>query len=255
MSDITVRMNIFISNDDGVESKGLTCLANQLSKLNKVMVIAPDGNRSACSHSLTIHKPIKFVSVSEVNNCKVYSLSGTPADCVKFSKLMFPEFNADIVVSGINKGHNLGSDILYSGTVSIACESAFFGNVSFAFSCFSLEDSDFEGYAYCAEKLINYLLPFSDAGDIWNINFPNMKAKDVKGFVVTKLGKQIYSDRYEKISENVYQLTGELLDNDLNDADCDVEWIKRGYVTITPILFNKTNYDKIREVKDKCIQL
>ena len=101
-------MNVFISNDDGINSNGIKALAKILSKDNKVLVVAPDGNRSAASHSLTLNKSLKLNKVIGYDGCEAYSLSGTPADCVKFAKLVFSEFKADIVVAGINKGHNIG---------------------------------------------------------------------------------------------------------------------------------------------------
>ena len=98
------------------------------------------------------------------------------------------------------------------------------------------------------------MLPISDKGDIWNVNFPDAN-KSIKGVVITKLGIQMYSDRYEKCSENEYYLTGELIDHEMNESDCDIEWLKKGYITITPILFNKTNQRKINLFKEKCIEL
>ncbi len=248
-------MNILISNDDGVNSDGLKSLVKRLAINNNVLVVAPDGNRSACSHSLTINSTVRLNKIDSGKNFQIYSLSGTPCDCVKFAKLMFPEFKTDFVVAGINKGHNIGSDILYSGTVSIACEASFFGHIAFAFSCFSLKDSDFDGYSVIAENIIKLLLPYSCGGEIWNVNFPEIEAKDIKGIRVTKLGKQLYSDRYVEVSKGEYVLEGEIINHNENDCDCDIEWIKKGYVTVTPILFNKTDYNKIEEVKNKCIKL
>ncbi len=246
-------MNILISNDDGIASKGLIELAKRLKSKHNVLVVAPDGNRSASSHSLTITRPINIKQNFDVEGLTAYQISGTPADCIKIAKLMFKDFNADIVVAGINKGHNIGSDILYSGTVSIACEASFFGNVAFAFSAYSLTDSNFELYAEYAEKIIDFLLPISKVGDVWNINFP--PTDDIKGVKITPLGKQYYSDEYVQVGESEYVLQGEILVHDENEADCDVEWIRKGYITITPILFNKTDYNKVKEVKNLCIQL
>lgn len=247
-------MNIILSNDDGVNSNGIIKLAEQLCKTNNVLVVAPSENCSASGHSLSIHKKIKLKKHHK-DGYECYSITGTPVDCIKFAKLHFKDFKAEVVVAGINKGHNLGSDILYSGTVSIACEASFFGNVSFAFSTFSLGESDFEKYAIYAERIINALIPYSEPSDIWNINFPNLSPEDVKGVKFTCLGKQIYSDRYERVSENEYVLTGELLEHNENPIDCDVEWVKKGFISITPILLNKTNYKKIDEVKNICIKL
>lgn len=247
-------MKILLSNDDGVKSNGIIKLAERLSKKHEVLVVAPDGNRSASSHSLTISKCIKLEKI-DAKGYRCYSISGTPADCVKFAKLVFTDFNADIVIAGINKGHNIGSDILYSGTVSIACEASFFGNISFSFSAFSLEESDFDFYAEQSEKIMDALLPLSNAGDVWNVNFPDQSKGDIKGYKVTKLGKHIYSDRYLPMGNDEYMLVGELVDHNENDFDCDVEWIKKGYVTITPILLNKTNHEKIKEVNKLCEKL
>ncbi len=256
MCDIISKnpMNIIISNDDGVQCEGIIKLAEQLSKKHNVLVVAPDGNRSASSHSLTISKTIKLNTI-EKEGYSCHAISGTPADCVKFAKLHFSDFKADIVVAGINKGHNIGTDILYSGTVSIACEASFFGNVAFAFSAFSLEESDFTLYAELAEKIIEGLLPFSEVGDVWNINFPDRSTGEIKGYKITGLGKQLYSDRYVEVKKNEFQLVGEIIEHDQNHSDCDIEWIKKGYITITPILLNKTNFQKIEKVKEKCKEL
>ena len=245
-------MNILICNDDGIDSKGLKAIAERLSKKHNVLVVAPDGNRSAASHSISLSNSIKLNKIDNVKGYTAYSISGTPADCVKFAKLHFSSFVADVVIAGINKGHNLGSDILYSGTVSIACEAAFFNDVAFAFSAFSLDDSNFELYAKHCESILEELLPVSKKGDVWNINFPNEDIGEIKGVKFTKLGKQLYSDRYVLDEDLNYKLVGEIIEHDENDADCDIEWSKKGYITITPILLNKTDYQKIKEVKEKC---
>lgn len=242
-------MNILISNDDGIYSKGLKVLADRLSQKNKVLVVAPDGNRSAAAHSLSIEKPIKLVEENLSNNYKSISISGTPVDCVKIAKLLLTDFKSNVTVAGINKGHNIGSDILYSGTVSIACEAAFFGDVAFSFSAFSLGESDFELYSEYAEKIIDTLYPISSSGDIWNVNFPDVN-KEIKGIKLASLGKHLYTDRYEKVEENSFKLVGELINHNDNLVDSDVELIKKGYITVTPILFNKTDYAKLIKFKE-----
>ncbi len=246
-------MNILISNDDGIKSNGIIELAKRLKDKHNVLVIAPDGNRSASSHSLTITKSIKVKQNFDIEGAKAYQTSGTPADCVKIAKLMFKDFDADIVVAGINKGHNIGSDILYSGTVSIALEASFFGYVAFAFSAYSLTESNFKLYSEYAERIIDYLLPISKVGDVWNVNFP--PTDEIKGVKITPLGKQYYTDEYVKVANDEYILQGEIKVHNENEKDCDVEWIKKGYITITPILFNKTDYNKVKEVKNICIKL
>lgn len=239
-------MRIILSNDDGIFSNGLIEIAKRLYKKHELLIIAPEDNRSASAHSMTVGKPVKLEKVNLFGDCYGYSVSGTPVDCVKMAKLLFKEFKSDLVIAGINKGHNLGSDVLYSGTLSIAIEASFFGDVAFAFSSFNLGESDFEKFSCLAEDIIEKLYPIAKKGDIFNVNFPNCNYDEIVGVKMTQLGKQLYTDRYEKISENTYKLVGELIEHNENCSDCDVEWIKKNYVTITPILLNKTDYLRIK---------
>ena len=242
-------MNIILCNDDGIDSKGLTLLAKRLKgDGHNVLVVAPDGNRSGASHSLTFFKNFKVTERFDICECKAYAISGTPADCIKFAKINFPEFNADIVISGINDGHNLGTDVLYSGTVSIACEAAYFGNISFAFSALDLTNINFSILLDYVVEIVNKLLPISSVGDIWNVNFPDINK--VKGIKFAKLGKQVYTDRYLNMGNGQFQLVGERIGCEQNDEDCDVYLIEKGYITITPILFDRTNITKIKEIWD-----
>lgn len=247
-------MNILMSNDDGIYSQGLRVLAKKLSKNNNILIVAPDGNRSAYSHSLTISDALKLTE-ENIENCKAYSLSGTPADCIKFAKLVFSDFKADIVVSGINKGHNIGSDILYSGTVSIACEAAYFGDISFAFSSYSLDGGDYEGYSDYVVKIIDKLLPLSQKGDIWNINFPKVPAKNIKGIKFSSLGRHEYIDKYVKIDDDRYILVGSPCEKTVYDENSDIALIRDDYITITPILFDRTDFKKLSDVRLKCEKL
>lgn len=247
-------MNIILSNDDGIKCQGLISLANKLSEKNKLLVVAPDGNRSASSHSLSIFKKIKFIKDHSIKNCTAYKTSGTPADCVKFAKLRLADFDADIVVSGINVGHNIGTDTLYSGTVSIACEASFYGNIAFAFSAHS-ERPYFDQYAIIANDIIEQLLNYSNKGDIWNINFPDCEISEIKGIKMTQLGKQLYSDEYILTDKDEYMLVGKYIPHNENIQDCDVEWIQKNYITITPIMFNRTNHERIKDLEKICIRL
>ena len=244
-------MNILMSNDDGICCSGLVKLAERLAKKHNLLVIAPDGNRSSFSHALSIGKPLTLLPENNIKGATAYSLSGTPVDCIKFARLHFKDFTPDIVVSGVNTEHNLGSDNLYSATVSIACEASFFNHISFAFSARNFTDEFANIYPNYAEKIIEYLLPLSSSGDIWNINFPDLSLGEIKGVRFAKLGKHLYSDRYEKIGENQYKLVGELIDCNENDCECDAELIKKGFITITPLVYNRTNYEKFYNLKNK----
>lgn len=247
-------MDFLICNDDGIDSVGIQSLAKRLSKNNNVMIVAPNENKSATSHSLSILNTI-VVEKKDTTNISQYAVKGTPADCIKFSKLVLNIDSDNIVVSGINLGHNLGSDVIYSGTVAICVEASFFGNLSFAFSCPKGCEKFIDEYASMAEKIINYLIPVSKKGDIWNINFPNLHQHKINGVKFTKLGRQVYSDEYVLVKENTYQLVGVPLDHDDNDEDCDIEWVKKGFISVTPIIYDKTNYKILEKFSEKCIKL
>ena len=246
-------MKILICNDDGIESKGLKTLAEKLSAKNEVLVIAPDGNRSACSHTLTVRDSVKIDEYYKIAHCRAYKISGYPADCVKIARHVFSDFVPDVVISGINKGHNLGSDIMYSGTVAIAYEAAFFGLPSFAFSAFSHGDSDFGLMSVYAEKIITELMPLTRKNQIWNVNFPDIDVS-VKGVKFTSLCSKVYVDRYEINQDGRYALIGSV-EEKTKFRDCDVDWIKLGYITITPLKYDKNDYEMIKIVGEKCITL
>ncbi|MBE5756982.1 MAG: 5'/3'-nucleotidase SurE [Clostridiales bacterium] len=240
------KMNILICNDDGIKSKSLHYLAKELSKKHNVLVIAPSKNRSGSAHSLTVCSKLKLKRYKK-EKLNMYSLSGTPADCVKFANRVFTDFNIDLVISGINKGHNLGTDILYSGTLSAAIEGSVFGYKCFAFSCVSFLEDNLDFWVNKCQEIIEKLMPISKNGTIWNVNFPNVKVEEVKGIKFVPLGNHLYNDHYVKFGKNKFSLVGEPLEVIDNPPNCDVECSRKGYITITPILFDKTDYDKLKE--------
>lgn len=247
-------MNLLITNDDGIESEGITLLARALSRKHSVIVIAPSSNMTASGHSLTIGKSLFLKKHDIGSGIEAYSLSGTPADCVKFADNNFKDFKIDLVVSGINKGSNLGSDVVYSGTLSAALEGVCLGYPSIAFSSCADEDNKFDVCASAALEMIDGVLDVTVKDIAWNVNFPNVGREQIKGIRFTQTGIQLYRDLYETVSENEYVLRGQPLDHDRNEEDCDVELIKRNYITVTPILFNKTDYNTLARFKSKNLE-
>ena len=241
-------MNILICNDDGIYSEGIFALAKSLSREHNVLVVAPDGNRSAAAHSLSISSGFSVRKEFLDNAFNAYSISGTPVDCVKFAHLHFTDFHIDIVCSGINIGSNIGTDVLYSGTVSAGLEANSLGYPAFAFSSVAYRDNNFVTCGIIALKIVDKLKENLSSDFTYNVNVPNLAEEDIKGVKITKLGKNIYSDRYISIGENAFKLIGEPLDHDRNDEDCDVEWCKKGYVTVTPVLFDKTDHSTIKKL-------
>lgn len=248
-------MNILITNDDGINAPGIIALAKEVSKKHNVIIVAPREQKSASSHSISIHNPIKIrEEIIEGLNCKAYSVLGTPADCTQVG-LSFLEDNIDIVISGINKGLNLGIDILYSGTVSAAIEGAIYGVPSIAVSM----DVDYEKNDEDYSKAVNWLMKILNIAEekylksdvVLNLNIPNLNGKDIKGIKVCKIGKSTYNNEYVLLENNdedrSYKLKGTR--SDIQKDETDLYYLSKGYVTLTPLHFDFTNFNILDSVK------
>lgn len=239
-------MNILLTNDDGIFSEGIYALAKSLSGENKIIIIAPDGNRSAFSHSLTIHKGLDFKK-EEFHGFEAYSLSGTPVDCVKFAIHYFTDVKFDLVCSGINHGNNLGSDTAYSGTVSAGLEANYFGIPSIAFSNVGINGTyDFGSNEETIRKIFKKLTEIVSPRYTLNVNLPNGKPTGCK---VAPLGRQTYSDNYVRSKDGSYMLVGYPLVCE-QDEENDVPLSSKGFVTITPIIYDRTDYSALNAIKD-----
>lgn len=247
-------MKILITNDDGINARGIIALAKEISKKHEIIVVAPREQKSASSHSISIHNPIKIREEKLDENFKAYSLVGTPADCTQ-AGLSLLGGDIDIVISGINRGLNCGTDILYSGTVSAAVEGAIYSVPSIAISMdvdWSKEDEDYSK----AAKWISKILDVAEKGYlkenvVLNVNVPNINEEDIKGLKVCRLGKSTYKTNYILVEENedmVYVTKGTR--NDILEDDSDLYFLSQGYVTLTPLHFDFTNFKILDEVKD-----
>ena len=195
-----VVMNILITNDDGVRAQGLLALKAALDKVGRVFVVAPDRPRSACGHSITLHKPLRAEKVTLADGSTAYACSGTPSDCVSLALLGLLEEKMDLVVSGINHGPNLGWDLTYSGTVSAAMEGVVSGVQSFAISVASNErDVDYSLTARVAARIAAILqdkkLPQARCS---TSTFPVCRNLEIKGVEVTRQGTRGYLGVLEK---------------------------------------------------------
>ncbi|MEL7331751.1 MAG: 5'/3'-nucleotidase SurE, partial [Cyanobacteria bacterium J06560_2] len=265
-------MNILVSNDDGIFALGIRALANALAKAgHSITVVCPDRERSATGHGLTLHRPLRVNQVEEVFDPAVtaWACSGTPSDCVKLALDAVLANPPDFVVSGINHGANLGTDVLYSGTVSAAMEGVLEGIPAIAMSLTSFARKNFQPAADFAVKLVAQLekqplqLPI-----LLNVNVPPVDAADIKAPVVTRQGVRRYFDQFEKRidprGKTYYWLAGEVMEE--GDADLlsppnatpsdlekeihrvgsqfmtDVQAIKHNHITITPLQSNLAAY-------------
>jgi 5'-nucleotidase len=244
---------VLVTNDDGIYSPGLTALYEKLKGLATVYVVAPDRERSAVSHSLTMHKPLRVQKVKE----HIYAVNGTPTDCVAIgASKVLPE-KPTLIVSGINIGANLGDDITYSGTVSAAIEGTILNIPSFAVSLV-VDDSDvhyFETAAEVAAKVASYILEQSLPYDtLLNVNVPNKPVQDIAGVKFTRQGKRIYEgaihETYSPWGEKYYWIGGGVPYWE-HGEDTDINAVQNGYVSITPIHLDLTNYNALDFLKER----
>lgn len=249
-------MRILLTNDDGINAEGIFVLAKTLQKEHDIMVVAPSEQRSACGHSITIYRPltVKKVKINELD-CECYSVDGTPADCVKIATNKLIEGKIDLVISGINDGLNLGTDVLYSGTVSAAIEAAIYNIPSIAIS---MDRGNGKINYNVAVRFIKEFISKLDVLCIWsdivlNINVPNIDNEKIKGFKVCNLGTRIYSNCFiekdAKELETVYEIKGEPIKN--TKENTDVYFNSQGYITITPLHFDLTNFNLIKNIEER----
>ena len=241
------NMLILVSNDDGIHSPGIQILADVLRSIGDVYIIAPDRERSAASHALTLHKPLRLEQLGD----KIYSVNGTPTDCVNLAINGILSERPDIIVSGINKGGNLGDDVTYSGTVSAAFEGTLLGIPSFAISHVADGDYKFETSArialYLALLIKERSLP---PGVLLNVNVPNLDLKEIKGIRITRQGKRIYDENaiIEKVDprgKKYYWIGGGRLSWEKTE-DSDFSAIEEGMVSITPLRLDLTEYSALK---------
>lgn len=255
-------MRLLISNDDGIFSMGVRTLANTLAVAgHQVTVVCPDRERSATGHGLTLHQPIRANLVEGVFDPKItaWSCSGTPADCVKLALWSLLDEKPDFVFSGINHGSNLGTDVLYSGTVSAAMEGIIEGIPSLALSLTSFSAKDFQPAANYARDLLKHLIqnPLKELF-LLNINVPPVSESEIKGAKITRQGVRRYIEVFEKRTDprgkTYYWLAGEVVE-ELEDPDgdretqTDVEAIRENYITITPLQYNLTDKKELPKLK------
>jgi 5'-nucleotidase len=246
-------MQILLTNDDGLFAEGIQCLRQNLSDLGDIILAAPEKERSAMSHGITIHKPLRAKKISFENNIYGWKISGTPADCVKLALDKLLHHPPDIVVSGINNGLNMGNDILYSGTVSAALEAVMEDIPAIAISV--EEEATSEDYEYAAKFLKSFLTKISphklSNKNLININVPRITLGPISGVEVTVQGLKRYSNRVvtrqDPRGEKYYWLSGELLNIEAS-GNTDLAAFGRRAISITPLQYDLTNHDYYNKI-------
>lgn len=243
-------MKILIVNDDGIRAKGLGQLALSLSKNHDVTVVAPSKEQSGTSHSLTFHSYLNYKEYPLADSFKSFALEGTPADCVKFGiEIILKREMPDLVISGINNEMNLGTDCMYSGTVNAAIEGSMMGVKSIAVSL-ACKNNDYDYACKFIEKnLAKFMAVLPDANTILNINIPNTEEKKISGVCFTTTGTRVYRDEYQFIKDKGYLITGHPIEVP-NFEFSDIIRTEGGYITISPIKVDFTDYKLFNKLKD-----
>jgi 5'-nucleotidase len=253
---LSLKTRVLVTNDDGIDAPGLEVLERIARTLsNDVWVIAPETQQSGAAHSVSLHKPLRFSKLAE----RRYAVAGTPTDCVITAvRAIMPE-PIDLVLSGINRGPNVADDVTHSGTVAAAMEGSLCNIPSIAFS----QGFDFDAknptvhwataQAYAARIIVKLLAEQWDQDTFFNVNFPDVPPEDVKGIKCVAQGKHrlykqlIRADHSE--AQPSYWVHWEDAGADPRRPDVDIHWLAEGYVTVTPICLDLTNYAMLGRLK------
>lgn len=255
-------MRVLLTNDDGVHAQGIRSLRNALSEIATVEVIAPDRERSGAGHAITVDTPLRVTrTVMAGDTALAWAVSGTPSDCVKLGLDTILPWQPDFIISGINHGPNLGTDVLYSGTVSAALEGAINGIPALAVSLVSWERGDlFEQSAMMAAHILQQIKKeWVPPGTLLNINLPEREAADFQGIKWTRLGVRryvnVFTERVDPWGKRYFWLGGEVVDSGRVGDNTDVEVVKHGYVSVTPLHYDLTEYKLLDSLQQHSLDL
>ena len=241
-------MRILISNDDGYQADGIIQLANSLSEIADVIVVAPSENKSAASSSLTIGKPLKPIQIEK----NIYAIDATPSDCVHLALCGFIRESIDLVVTGINFGANLGDDVIYSGTVAGAIEGRFLGLPSIAMSLASWECKHFDTAGDVAKLLVAQIDKAPLAyNTIINVNVPDIPMSEIKGIKGTRLGNRHKSEpSIQDLKDPSLYWIGENGKEADNAEGTDFHAVSKNFVSVTPLQIDLTKYPELKQVSE-----
>ena len=249
-----MSLHILLTNDDGIYAEGIYALYQELIKIGKVTVVAPESERSSVGHGITLSHPIWYKKCYRKNKLFGYAISGTPADCVKFAANVIIKKKPDFVVSGINLGPNDGCSVFYSGTVAGAREGALMGIPSMAVSLNTFVKPRFQFAARCAAKLVKNIAKASmPKGTFLNVNVPHVRSAQVKGLQVTQQGTVpihgLFKKRVDPNLREYYWMTGRM-PYSRKDKYIDSFALNHHFVTITPIKCDSTDFEYLNTLQN-----
>jgi 5'-nucleotidase len=252
-------VNILLTNDDGIHAPGLAALERQLRQLGDVTVVAPAHEQSGVSHSITFLNPLICHKVYDGDRLRGWAVEGSPADCVKIGLFEFCRDKPDLIVSGINGGLNAGINILYSGTVAAAIEGAFFGITSVAVSLEFDEHAQFDKAAGWARQLIQQILDRKVASaQLYNLNIPTAALNGAPQAKVVPMGIQRYGEHFLRRTDprgrDYYWATNDPPPQP-GDLETDLTALQKGFVTLTPLQYDMTKHQALRDMEDWKLQI
>jgi len=240
-------VRILLTNDDGINAPGLSALRGAVAGLGDTTVVAPDTERSGVAHSITLAQPLRIRRICHGDRFFGYGINGAPADCVKLACREILGQPPELLLSGINLGSNAAINVLYSGTVAAAIEGALLGIPSVAFSLAETEQPDFEEAARVAREVLDRLLADGLAPrTLLNVNVPGLPRSRIRGIRVTHQSRTHYQELYEKRTDpwgrSYYWITAGMTRDFEQEADGDLRAILDGFVSVTPLQYDLTNY-------------
>jgi len=238
-------MRILLTNDDGIYAPGLAAMKREAARMGEVTVVAPESERSAAAHAITLDRPLRVREVYVGDEFLGYSVDGSPADCVKIGVKQILKSAPDLVISGINPGANVGINVLYSGTVAAALEGAILGITSISVSREEARKPDFAATAALAHRVIERILANNRAAAaLFNVNIPACKPSQIKGVVVSPMSTVSYEDGFDLRTDprggTYYWMTGQMPEEKL-PAESDMARLRAGFVTVTPLQYDLTD--------------
>jgi 5'-nucleotidase len=246
-------MNILLTNDDGIFAPGIVAAYKELIRLGNITVVAPAGRMSGAGHSITVFEPLLCEKVEIEGQFSGYSVSGSPADCVKLAIMELCPQKPDIVISGINNGANVGINVYYSGTVAAAMEAVFYHIPAIAISCAHEEQMDFIAAAKYAVEIINKI-PAVNLPGVININIPRLSKGKPKGVKVVPQSTMGFQEHFVKQQNDTGQVLYQLAGGNYRDINLpsDTLALADGFITVTALGFDMTDYknmEKLHQIK------
>ncbi|MBA2252961.1 MAG: 5'/3'-nucleotidase SurE [Nitrospirales bacterium] len=242
-------MHILVTNDDGVSSPGLQALADAMRKLGTVCVVAPEREQGAVGHSITLHKPLRLNRIEK----DIYAVNGTPSDCVVLAVTQLLRRRPALIVSGVNRGVNLGDDVTYSGTVSAALEGALLGVPSLAISQEGTQTFNFKTAAYYAWQIAKTVLERGLPEEAFlNVNIPDRLRDTITGVQMTSLSRRRFEgpvvEKIDPRGRKYYWIAGTRV-SWARHTDSDYQAVRQGMVSITPVHIDLTHYQALEQLR------